>query len=450
MNQRVLTYGLAAWAVIATVFLLFGRSGPPSQKAHVESAEEAATAAPAAPPSDEDEAQEQTATGEKAHRLDRYDLCVSEGVPQVIMPQLEAQPVLGVHCGGSARLLRMVAGAPSVLLDVTLTISPPHAHAVAAPLLMSDINGDERPDLLVGQRYEDSDGVPISGSVAILPGATRGGFEPPQKLLSAHPVSLFTTSDPTTKQTTLNILHGRNPHHGQGAQWWRYSRDHNPPRTELTTLPAGSRLLGHLDIDQDGHEELLLAATHQGKKGLWIWRDDAADGSEQRFLPLGALHAAAIGDIDNDGHADALLAGQALFTLRSSRGEAKSEEVPGSRCSADDSPVPCHRDPQILAQGTAGTTLKSYQHPQIKLYAADGATRDIALVGKALAVLSTHILELDGDGQLDLVAIVHPGNNPRAAQLGWLSHALPASEIELGDHRGALPEALLHTSDGLE
>lgn len=450
MNERAVTLGLAVWAAAATVILLVRGWDSAPQPGELKTQQRAVTAPPTKAPARADD--KPAAPEERS--LERYDLCLTEGVPEVILPELEGQPLLGVHCGGSARMLRFVAGEPLLLLDVTVTISPPHAHAVPAPLLLTDIDRDGRADLLVGQRYEDSDGTPIGGSVASLHGASRGGFEPPQKLLNAFPLRLFSGRFDAEGKQSLAILHGRNPHHGYGPELWRYMPDSTPSKAVIATLPPGSRVLAQLDLDRDGRQELLVTAERQGQAGLSLFQLHVTDAADQRFLPLGHVNAVAIGDIDGDQLDDALVAGEALWTLTTQRAmdRIQPQLIPDSPCPELDGKVAaCHRDPQI-AKTQKGTPalLKSYRHPDLQLFVPGHKHRSLPLSGDGLNVLSTYVLDVDGDDRMDVLAVVHPSKNPRAAQLAWLSDALGAQRLRLGDHRGALPEALLHTSDGLE
>lgn len=451
MNRRAVTYGLAAWAAVATLaFGLLWRSKGLPRPLQWFSRQPAAASEKTTDPATPEPAQEAEPPPPVRASMDRYDLCRAQGTPELSLPTLPEQTTIAVHCGATARLLRFAADGPQVLFDFTLSLSPPHAKALPAPLRIMDADGDDKPDLLVGQRYVDEQGNPLSGSIAILRGAERGGFEPPRELLATHPLALFPMTIEQNSTPHLVIVHGRNAHHAHGPELWIHRPDATPPRERRTDLPLESHILGALDVNLDGRDELMLAGLKDDQPGMWIWPPDAHDPSSATFLPLGALNDVAIGDIDGDGHPDALLAGQQLWTLMAREGDPTPTALQDSMCPANKGS--CHRDPEILREGTpeAPVQLKSYVHPEVRRYTLNNAAPQVlTLEGRDLAVLDTVTVDVDADGYLDLLVLAHPVAHPQAAQLAVLPHMTTVKQAAFGRHRGALPEDLLHTSDDL-
>ena len=390
----------------------------------------------------------------------RYRLCESDSSPRLFSLNHDSfNATLAVHCGGSAYILRLDHRTPQLVAQVKFEAIQPQTELIAAPITTFDINDDGRFDLLLGTRRLGANRTPAGGAVYVMTAAERGGFLPPQELLLAHPLDMFAPPISTHDNRPLWIVQGRNEHHGDGPELWSFRKSDTPPRTVLATLPPGSAVLGTADLDLDGESELLVSGRRDGQAGLWLWRLDVASLAEQAFFPLGAITSAEVGDVNGDGHEDAIIAGGSLWTIQAqSQDGIAPRQVKESRCQdkTDFAGEACNMPASIGDLNRDGfADLASYANGQIRIFNGhhDGhfeLEKNIDVDGQAFVLHSLRLAEADSAGTPVWIAIIHSTATPSLIEIATLPASPLASDngpLTFGVHVEDLSHTPLATLD---
>ncbi len=252
----------------------------------------------------------------------RHALCSSpDALPTLRMLRLDAHasPVAAVHCGESLHLVAFDAAAgtltPMRMARIDAHAPTPGMRLQPAHASAGDVNADGRTDLLVPFWWRDATGAPRAGAVYELLRSTSSGFETPALLSSVSASVVATGHFDDNPGVDLAILGQQDAAVGRRSEV--VLMHGGPAPLKAATLTVGSAVTDAvaLDLDVDGHDDLLLAGQKPALEAVYL----NADGSvrERREYDDPKVRELLIADVDGDGHEDALLVGDTFSILLS-------------------------------------------------------------------------------------------------------------------------------------
>ncbi len=255
-------------------------------------------------------------------------------------------------------------------------------------LAIGDVDADQRPDLVVS----------LDDGLYLLPRDASGGFAPPRTLAPGQNGALVLAPFDADPGLDLAVVHGAEPR----PELWIYRGGPSPVRASTFPAPVATSALAALDLDVDGHLDVVAIGSEQI---LLAFGDSRASAARSRSLTPGGRGGVALVDVDAVGALDLVIEAEGGPCVLSP-GPEMAEDALCTTLAALDADV---RSLRAAAAGIIGI-----HHPEIVRWTAAGSSvaatvatesfgaHRAALVAGAVVVLGSLRLE-DGARELQIL-----------------------------------------------
>jgi hypothetical protein len=209
---------------------------------------------------------------------------------------------------------------------------------------------------------------------------------------------------------------------------WVFGGGPTPTRVALQRVGVGPRALAVLDLDRDGHDDLVVTTSDAPRVDV-LFGDGRAGFPRTRSLALRGATEAAVGDLDGDGRPELVLAGESTAIVEA--GAAALLEFRAIEAAAG------LRDAVVIdVDGDGRRELVGYLHPRIVAFDSDSLfpprprpdgsdapgrasvplPRTVRGFGPGEPVPSALVVaDLDADGRVDAAWLAQPTPDAPAA-----------------------------------
>jgi outer membrane protein assembly factor BamB len=290
-----------------------------------------------------------------------------------------------------------LAGIPGALAEMQPLWTTNVGGRIEAPPMVADINGDGKPEIIIGGR--------ATGKLSVLNGANGaimwefdGGYEIVRTCAvgdidaDGKPEVLF-----NTRNGTMRVLNNA----GQ-VVWWKDLSDGDPAVGDPNCLYCPPALA---DLDKDGKLEVLVGSKDLKKffvydcTGALIWE-----------APIGAIgdNTAAVADIDNDGDLEVVLSSEdengQLYGVYA--WEADGTPIWVYNVYEGDYMNFCASIADMNGDGVVEIVVGGAQKGRVYCLDPEGNENWVFDTGTGTRISKAPLGDLNGDGMLDLVFVV--------------------------------------------
>lgn len=384
-------------------------------------------------------------------RRDRWVVC---GEPP-IAPSLAALDVIGddgraeivVGCGDRWEVLAIREGVPARVVRVSAPQGGDGADPGTGAAGAIDFDGDGRRDLVLPLARYGAGGATRGGGLYVVPRDRFGGFEPPRALAPIAAVAVAWGAIDGDATADLAVVHQANPFARLPSEVWAFSGGASPARRAVLRAGVGAQSVGLADLDRDGHLDVIVTSAEDARADVFF---GSGTGSFPRrhTLAIPRATAIAIGDVDGDGAADAVIEAGGVVVVRAraaSEGALEVERIDAAPASVRGVAV-AQLDPDPALE------IAVWDAPRLVVLDRDGAggwesrarieLGHAAAGGGDLGARRFALADVDADGLLETVLLgVSAVDGPRALELV----VVPGSErgvVDVGD-RHDVPDAPL-------
>jgi hypothetical protein len=302
----------------------------------------------------------------RSEALSIASVCTAPPTPTWAIGDLvgDARAEIVVGCASGIDVLAWPVGAA----PTRIAHAAPSRAATLIDAMIGDVDGDSASDLVLA----------LDIGLVLVPRDASGGFGTPRTLAPSRNGALALGALDTTPGLDVAVVHGADPR----AELWLYRGGPTPVRTDTTPAPVGTAALVVIDLDVDGHLDLVAVGAQQI---LLAFGDSRAQIARTRSLTPGGRGAVVI-DVDGDAAPEIVV------------------ERDGGACVLDPSPTladagECTPLPSIDASArsltAAGDALLGVRHPDVVAWHA-GETRTIATL--ATTRFGLHRVTRDPEG----------------------------------------------------
>jgi hypothetical protein len=265
--------------------------------------------------------------------VQRYEACP----PDALAPTLTALDVLGegtelvLGCGEETHLLSVVPG-PSGLAPVRVarfaweaghTRGERHGVAVTA----ADVNGDGRPDLLLGHLATATRSAAQQGALYYVQRDVRGGFEAAVALAPIAVASIAAAALDESAGLDVVALHQADTYGRRPSEAWVFTGGGAPARIARLDAGATARVVRALDLDRNGHLDVVTLGDGDPGGRVYFGDGNSRFPRNQPLVIAGAREAE-VGDLDGDGAPDLVVGGDSLRLVRARANAAELAAEP--------------------------------------------------------------------------------------------------------------------------
>jgi hypothetical protein len=403
----------AAWAT--GLIGVTGQEDRAGEAASVEPAEPArasASASPAAPPPPATP----SAGGEMPARVARYAVCGREEAPArlfALPSRVAGTSLWAVSCGATAHVLAIEAEQGILIARrvAHLRLPSPSPDRAPRPAPIALLPADAT--WLVATLRVDRNGSPAGGALFRVPLEAGDLLGTASRVHDVAPGALAIATLDRTAGQDFALLQLGDPRVAQAGELWLFSGGPAPLRIARRSVDPDAFAVAASDLDGDGSDEIAVLG-HSGR----VTVHSVSKSSEGTDSAPPATTAAPGGDgayavdVDGDGKREIVIGGA----------HAQRIELAGDRqlTAAPIAALDGLRDlVEIDADADGRVDIAGYLHPQVvAVTGKNGARRALfELSGEGFAVLQALPSELDGDGRMDLIALIASENNDPQIEL---------------------------------
>jgi hypothetical protein len=406
-----------AWA---TGVIGFVHDTPELQPTAHEAASPAAPDAPSAPSSPG----HPTAgphPAEPAAPVARYVVCGREETPARLYELSSRVPgaaLWAVSCGSTAHVIAIEAEQGVVLARrvALLQLPSPAPDRVprAAPIALLEAE----PAWLVSTLRVDRNGSPAGGALFRVPLASDP-IASASRVHDASPGALALATLDRTAGQDFAVLQLGDARVAQAGELWLFSGGPAPQRIARRTVEPSAEALAKIDLDGDGLDE--VAVLTRGAPGH-VTVHAVSDQTPALTIDVPESDGLYAFDLDGDGKQELVTSGRSArsIAVASNSGETKPRQLTARPVTELDG----LRDLiELDADADGRTEIAGYAHPEViavtPAHADAPSKRSVLfeLSGEGLAVLQAQATHLDGDGAIDLIALVTTESNDPHVEL---------------------------------
>jgi hypothetical protein len=372
--------------------------------------------------------------------FERFSVCLSGREPTLAAGALfgDERPELVIGCADRWEVVAMSAAGP---MRVATFRAPPLATgtlARAGSAASGDVDGDGAPDLVLPLALEADDGAVRGGGLYWIARDGFGGIREPAALA---PIAAFdaaiTAFDAQSGAEVLGLSRG-NPIAQVPSDVWVFSGGAAPSRR--AALPAG--LAGDAvrvgDVDRDGHTDAVTLA--RDRIGV-AFGDGLGAFPRTRAFELQGVRELALGDVDGDGGLDITLVAGGLRWIRGGpMDELEPRPIEGA-------PSTLRSLNALDLDGDGRSEIAGWDHPRwIVIRVIDGAARTepaLTLAGGPFGPRRALVADLDGDGARDDLALLGSAGEDSVLELVVVPDALGVGDVTTSESARSLPSAPL-------
>lgn len=430
--------GIAGIAWAAGLIGFVGE-GAPAPEAAAEEAQEPTAASSAPAVRQAPAAQPPSSGGEAPARVARYAVCGREEAPA----QLYALPsplgsnasLWAVSCGASAHVIAIEAEQGVVVARriARLSMPSPAPDRAPRPAPLALLPRDSA--WLVATLRVDRNGSPAGGALFRVPLDAGDLLGTASRVHDAAPGALALATFDRTEGQDFALVQLGDARVAQAGELWLFSGGVAPQRIARRAIDADAFALATLDLDSDGSDESAVL-SRSGRITVHAVNDQLpalsvnAPGSD-------GLYAF---DLDGDRALELVASGPHAQRFRlDNNQETNLRQLTAAPVSGLDG----LRDLVELDVDADGRReLAGYAHPKIVAVtlAKDGtasARRTLFdITGEQVAVLQAEPAQLDGDGRIDLIALIASENSDPQVEL---LIATEPPDITKGEARVRIP-----------
>jgi hypothetical protein len=411
--------GAAAGLAWATGLIgVVGGDDRAHETASVERAEPAHAPASASPAAPAPPAAAPSSGGEAPARVARYAVCGREEAPARLfaLPSRVAGALWAVSCGATAHVIAIEAEQGILLARrvARLSLPSPSPDRAPRPAPLALLSADAT--WLVTTLRVDRNGSPAGGALFRVPLEAGDLLGAASRVHDAAPGALAIATLDRAPGQDFALLQLGDPRVAQAGELWLFSGGAAPLRIARRSVEPDAFALAASDLDGDGSDEIAVLAR-SGR----VTVHSASDSAPPATVAAPGGDGAYALDVDGDGKREIVIGGARAQRLELT---SNSQETTVRQLAA--TPVPSLdglRDlVELDADADGRLDIAGYAHPRIVAIAgksgATGTRRTLfELSGEGFAVVQVVPTELDGDGRMDLIALIAGENNDPQIEL---------------------------------
>ncbi len=347
-------------------------------------------------------------------------VCPSPTTPVWALGDLvgDARDEIVVGCEGGIDVIAWpTGGAPTRIAHVT-----PSRSATLLDAAIGDVDGDDRNDLVLS----------LDVGLVVVPRDASGGFGAPRTLAPSRNGALALGALDATPGLDVAVVHGGDPR----AEIWTYRGGPTPQRMDTAPAPVETSALAILDLDVDGHLDVVAVGAQQI---LLAFGDSRASITRTRSLTPGGRGVITL-DVDADGALEVVVEREG--------GACVIDPSPAVADTGDCAPLgdDAHRlDASARSLRASAEGLVAVRHPDVIAWTPASGTSTLATL--ATTQFGVHRVSREGTSLLLLGSSERPidPSSPEApaARMLELARATEGSLLTEGEERTDVVDAPL-------
>lgn len=368
-------------------------------------------------------------------RRDRWVVCPEPA----IAPSLAALDLVGdtraelvVGCGDRWEVLAIRDGAPVRIARVDAPPVDAESSGGTGPAIAIDFDGDDTRDLVLPFARYGAGGATRGGGLYVLPRDRFGGFDAPRALAPVAAIAVAAGAIDAESATDLAVVNLANPFAHVPSEVWVFTGGASPARRAVLRTGPGADGLALVDLDLDDRLDAIVTTADEPRVDVFFG-NGAGIFPRTRSLAIPSAAAVVSGDVDGDGHADAIVEAAGLVIVRARSGS----DVEATR--VDAAPATLRGIEALDLDGDANVEIVAWDHPRvivIDVGAEATETRTLLELGSGeFGPRRQRFADLDGEGAPELALLgVSAIDGTRTLELV----IVPGSErgaLDVGDRR---------------